>query len=273
MAQAGIPAWGGCHWQQLPPVLPVGSRRRLPARPESVLVCLFPYFVPGVPRGNLARYAALPDYHAVAGRMLSRAAGLLAGQFGGAAFVPFVDASPLREVAAAGAAGLGERGLGGQLLTRQWGPYVFVGELVSDLPLAQMGVAPLPPQQGLCTGCGACLAACPTGALGREGVDLGRCRSHISQKKGQLTAWEAGQLAAGGLAWGCDCCTDACPLARQAQPTPIRAFWEDVQPWLTEENLPRLLQNRAFAWRGEGVLRRNLQLLGQGGGASPGCAR
>jgi len=170
-----------------------------------------------------------------------------------------VDASPIREVEGAYLAGLGRRGKNGQLFHEKYGSYCFIGEIVTDLVIK----GDLP-EQGDCPGCGRCLAACPTGALKEGGVEKDRCRSHITQKKGELTDWEADQIALGGMAWGCDICTQACPLNAHPAITPIGAFHQKLLPVLTGENLPEALDDHALNYRGEKVLRRNLQILARG---------
>lgn len=254
-AARGIPLVGVCAFAGLP-ILPVGSRRRIPPGAQSCIVALFPYRVPEPPRYNLSRYAWIPDYHLVAGEMLGEVCSELQSLYPGERFVPFVDASPIGEVSAAVAAGLGVLGDNGQLITPRYGSYVFIGEILTTLSLP-----PDQPMGGECLHCGRCAAVCPGGCIGPQGIDIARCRSHLSQKKGALAPEEEEALRQGGLAWGCDLCLQACPMNQGAAYTPIPAFLQDVQPVLTEENLPVLLRNRAFAWRGEAVLRRNLRLL------------
>ncbi|MEG1849046.1 MAG: DUF1730 domain-containing protein, partial [Oscillospiraceae bacterium] len=94
-----------------------------------------------------------------------------------------------------------------------------------------------------------------------RGVDSARCRSAITQKKGVLCEAERREIAAGGLAWGCDLCTLACPHNQTDGMRRSDLFSCDVAAVLTEDNLDRLLQNRAFAWRGRAVLERNLSIL------------
>lgn len=259
VALTDIPAAGVCRFDAVPVVPGVRSASRLPSAAKSVIVCLFPYYTGGFPRRNLSLYAVIPDYHAVAGRMLSKACGLLSKRFPGEAFIPFVDASPLDEVTAAERAGLGRRGKNGQLLHPEYGSFVFIGEIVTTLELEPTDTE----QDPLCTGCGACLAACPTGALGEKGFQRELCRSHLTQKKGMLTDWERREIAAGGLVWGCDLCTLACPYNRRPVMTPIGAFLAGTEPIVTTENLRRLLENRAFAYRGRAVLQRNLNILSE----------
>ena len=98
--------------------------------------------------------------------------------------------------------------------------------------------------------------------LRRESASVGGARVEISYVDPR---WDIGAaerlIRRGGLAWGCDRYLLACPKNRGVKRTQIEAFQSDVEPMLTAENLDRLLQNRAFAWRGRAVLERNLALL------------
>lgn len=232
------------------------AAKRLPAAARSVIVFLFPYFTGEFPGRNVARYAVPPDYHRVAGGILAACAERLAAACPGEEFVPFVDSSPIREVAAAVRAGLGVRGLHGLLIHREFGSRVFIGTIVTTLELLFPPVG-----EGSCLRCGNCLAACPTGALaaGRP-LDRTLCRSHITQKKGGLTAWEEQQVREGGLVWGCDLCTDACPMTTGAL-SPIAAFYEEPLPALTPQTPDAALGGRAYGYRGRAVLERNLRIL------------
>ncbi len=256
LKESGIPIVGACRFSgEL--ILPnVRSVSRLPHEPKTLLVGLFPYYTGKHEGRNLSLYSVIPDYHDVAGQMLQTACENLKAAFSHGEFVPFADASPISEVTAALRAGLGVRGRNGQLITEQFGSMVFIGEIVTDV---EFDIADFPEKS--CENCGKCIRACPTGALSQSGFDKSRCRSHFSQKKGKLTEWEAEQLISGGLAWGCDICTLSCPHNAAPAVTPIERFRSDVVFTADEENLERLMQNRAFAWRGIKVIQRNLSLL------------
>ena len=131
-----------------------------------------------------------------------------------------------------------------------------MAEIVTTLPLPQTG-----PREGSCGSCRRCLDRCPTGALTAAGLDKSRCRSYITQKKGELTPEEVRQIRLGGLAWGCDICTDACPRNARPAVTTIPRLGQDLTPVLTPDNLPALIGRKSYGWRGEGVLRRNLAIL------------
>jgi epoxyqueuosine reductase QueG len=245
-----------CAYKDILPLLPSRSAARLPQNPRSVIVCLFPYYVGELPGRNVAYYAAVDDYHHIAGAILSQAVTALEQAYPGHAFIPFVDASPLREVAAARLAGLGDVGRNGLLIHPRYGSFVFIGAIAADIE-----IPPWRKPGGSCQNCGACLRACPTGALTASGFDDSRCRSRITQKTGNLTPWEEEQIRAGGFVWGCDCCLEACPHTRKLPPTPIQAFHRGIAPVLTLENLEALYPAKPYNYRCKGILRRNLAII------------
>ncbi|WP_306576432.1 epoxyqueuosine reductase [Anaerotruncus massiliensis (ex Togo et al. 2019)] len=257
MESHGMDQWGVCRFEDALPLLEVRAKRRLPERAKSIIVILFGYYIGEYPNRNISRYALMDDYHTVIRATLEELAKELQNMYNGDVFIPFVDSSPVAEVRAASLAGLGDIGMNGQLLNETYGSYCFIGEIVTtaDFPAAGRKANPL------CTHCGRCAAACPTGALSQEGFNREKCRSHITQKKGELTEWEREQIRAGGFVWGCDRCTDACPVNRNARRSPVAAFQRDIAPVVGEDNLGKLCESKAYGWRGETVLRRNLRIL------------
>lgn len=281
-----IPVFGVCDFS--PSLLGVPCRSRtLPNGAKSVIVCLFPYYVGRFSYRNISRYAMLPDYHEVAAGALNGLANALYERFPGEEFLPLSDISPLREVAAGVLAGLGVRGINGQLINKTYGSYVFIGEVVSTWRFP-----PSSPEKGGCLACGACIAACPAGALSKEGSHIysseflkqcekstktpfnaglsgkcdgffqERCLSFLTQRK-KLLPHQAEAVAAGKMVWGCDRCTDVCPMNRSAAYTPLAQFYRDIVPVITEQNLGGVFPGRAFSYKGEGVIKRNLELIGK----------
>lgn len=225
------------------------------------LICAaFPYFS-GAAEGNLSLYARGQDYHTVVKHRLERAAEWLRQTYGCSA-IPMADVSPFPEVWAAACAGLGKLGQNGLLLTEEYGSFVFIGLLLTDLPL-EGGGAPVP-----CVGCGACLRACPGGALQENGrVEEAACLSALTQQRGALTEQQAEAVAKHGLIWGCDACQLACPENKRARETALEEFREDLLCSLKEEDVAmgdrafrKRYAGRAFTWRGVQPLRRNLEL-------------
>lgn len=247
--EAGAVSFSGCL-----PLLPCQAAKRLPAGAKTVIVCIFPYLVPDEKR-NISRYAAVQDYHRAAGGMLGRACEALRAAFP-FQFEPFVDNSPIREVDAALRAGLGVLGKNGLLIHPKYGSWVFLGCIVTDMPLSFSEA-----EKRACIGCGACVRACPAGCIGEKGIDGIRCLSAVTQKKGELTPEEILLVKKGGLLWGCDICQEVCPMNRMAAETPLDVFRTDRKGLLGREDLTRAVRLRAYGFRGPGPLRRNYEIL------------
>lgn len=259
MRRQGIPLWGSARLADCGPALPCRGAALLSQRHKSVLCCVFPYGVGEIPQRNLSRYACVPDYHRVAGGMLRGAAEALSAALPGHDFLAFVDSSPVREVRAAALAGLGCRGKNGLLITPEYGSYVFIGEIVTDLALEN--AVDTPPS---CIACGACIRRCPTGAIrAAGGMDRQRCLSEITQKRGVLTGEEEELIARSGILWGCDRCQEVCPMNKDAKHTPIAAFYQDTVASIDSSVTGSQVRGRAFGFRGAGVLKRNARILEQ----------
>ena len=233
------------------PLLPCRAAARLPEGATSVIVVLFPYAVSSDAPRNLSRYACVPDYHMAAGKVLSDFSMALRARFSDERFEPFMDNSPLPEVACAVAAGLGVRGDHGLLISDRYGSYVFIGCIVTTM------VLPLDEQYRECVHCGACTAACAGGCLPSAGRDT--CVSALTQKKGELTNEQISAVLKSGLLWGCDTCQEICPMnvGKEIAPHPCFSWYE---PWMSEASLDDLT-DKAYGWRGKAVLQRNLELF------------
>ena len=249
--------FGFCSIENGQPYLNCRALSRIPQDARSVIVLLFPYYTGEYPQRNISRYAMVPDYHLVAGEYLKKLCALFKEQYPDYQFEAFVDNSPLREVACGQAAGLGVIGDNGLLIHPAFGSYLFLGEIVTDLLLEPNGTI-----GKHCLHCGACRNACPQGALQENGsVELSLCRSHITQKKGELSKFEQQEIQKGGLIWGCDICNDVCPMNKNPQITPIPEFLASVTPVMAESLILELLDGRPFNYRGKKTILRNLSLL------------
>lgn len=278
-ALGGISAAGVCELCQLMPALDEAKLARidrLVPGAASVFVVLFPYFAGDTP-GNLSLYARGRDYHAVIRDTLAPFAVRLTAETGCRA-VPLADDSPLPEVRAARLAGVGQIGENGLIFDPDYGSWVFIGTILTDLPFSPAPAvhrrrAPTPPPEPSdrvlrCNHCGACRRVCPLGALDKEGcVDEQRCLSALTQQGGELSAEAADAVRRHPLIWGCDLCQRICPLNRHVPETDNPAFRDDLIASLSAAELDGLTRrqfaeaypDRAFTWRGPAPLRRNLK--------------
>ncbi len=226
--------------------------------PKSAIVYLIPYFA-GFTK-NLSVYAASVDYHSVI-REISEALTSIIEADGKYKALGFGDHSPIDERSAALIGGLGILGDNGLLINEEYGSFVFIGDVITDVPPDELDCdAPLEIKR--CEGCGACRTACPTGILCGKGD---KCLSAITQKKGELDDGEIALMKQHSTVWGCDICSLSCPHNKSPRLTPIPHFYNDRIEFLTKETLDAMSDdefgNRAFSWRGRAVLERNLNLL------------
>lgn len=232
-------------------LLPCAAQKRLPDNAKSILLCVFPYRFPETTDRTLSYYACVPDYHKAAGAVLDALAAALQAAYPAFSFVPFIDNSPIPEVYAAAKAGLGVVGKHSLLIHPVFGSYVFIGEIVTDMPLQSAGG-----EVRGCMDCGACCDACYGGCLPTD--DRNNCVSAVSQKKGELSAHEQALLKQSGLVWGCDRCQEVCPHNADAVIAPHPCF-DSFTPHFIEND--PAFSTRAYAWRGEAVIRRNIEIL------------
>ncbi len=226
--------------------------------PSSVILFLLPYFTGDTE--NLSCYAASLDYHLGIRDIGGRLTAGLRALFPDAHFSVFGDHSPIDERHAALAAGLGVLGDNGLLINEKYGSYVFIAEILTDLPLSRLGDAETK-EIALCPHCGACRTHCPTGILSGKSE---KCLSAITQKKGDLTEDEIALIKRYGTVWGCDECQCHCPYNENPIITPIPFFHRERIGKLDRETLDALdeeaFSRRAFAWRGRKTVERNVAL-------------
>ncbi len=227
---------------------------------KSVIVCLFPYFV-NFQKGNISRYSVATDYHKITKVYLEK----LSKNAGLSEFEIYADISPFDERQLAVDAGLGIIGKNGLLINKKYGSYVFIGLIILNKLMLESDT----PLDNKCVECGKCIKACPGKALTESGFNIKKCLSEITQKKGELTESEKMLIIKTGMVWGCDACSEACPMNKDVPETPIPEFKENIITSLKLKDIENLsnkefLQkypDRAFTWRGKKVLLRNFGVL------------
>ncbi|HXQ52911.1 MAG TPA: tRNA epoxyqueuosine(34) reductase QueG [Stellaceae bacterium] len=162
-------------------------------------------------RGNISVYARGRDYHDLVKSRLKRLAGFIAGRWPGALKL-FVDTAPVMEKPLAARAGLGWQGKHTNLVSRDFGSWLFLGEIYLSLELP-----PDEAHEDRCGTCRNCLDACPTAAFPAPyRLDARRCISYLTiEHKGHIEA-ELRPLI-GNRIYGCDDCLAVCPWNKFAQ--------------------------------------------------------
>ncbi len=229
--------------------------------PRSVILFLLPYYAGETV--NISRYAAARDYHIAVRKYTSEIISFLKERYPDSRSAGFGDHSPIDERHAALISSLGILGDNGLLINERYGSYVFIADVITDIPAELLGESKLA-EIKKCPSCGLCREACPTGILRTYEGD---CLSAVTQRKGALSEAEAELMRKYNTAWGCDLCQSVCPYNRTPEITPLEFFKEDRITELTSERLSEMsderFAERAFAWRGRAVVERNLGLLGK----------
>ena len=169
-------------------------------------------------RGAISVYAQNDDYHDVIKKRLKALARRIAGRFDAEVKV-FVDTAPLMEKPLAERAGLGWQGKHTNLVSRDFGSWLFLGTILTTLDLPAD-----PPETDHCGSCRACLDICPTDAFPAPGrIDARRCISYLTiEHKGPVPR-DLRPLM-GNRIYGCDDCLAVCPWNKFARRTEEPAF-------------------------------------------------
>jgi epoxyqueuosine reductase len=234
----------------------------------AVISAALPYGS-GATSAGLWRHAAAHarglDYHLTMRSRLALLAAEIASRFPGTRYRLFADTAPVSERTWAVTAGVGSLGANGALFVPGVGPRVVLGEIVvAAAPRPDAPVAPVDPEP--CRGCGACVAACPTGAL-REGgvVDCRSCLSYhtIENTRRELPLEIQREVR---LVFGCDACTVACPRANaidercalEPPPRPPRDGVDLAQiAGMSDVALAPLIEGTCLERTGAAAIRRN----------------
>ena len=162
-------------------------------------------------RGAISVYAQGDDYHDLIKKRLKVLARWLVSTSGGEVKV-FVDTAAVMEKPLAHAAGLGWQGKHTNLVSREFGSWLFLGAIFSELDLPRDDT-----EQDHCGTCQACLDICPTAAFPAPyKLDARRCISYLTiENKGPIP--REFRKAIGNRIYGCDDCLAVCPWNKFAQ--------------------------------------------------------
>lgn len=182
-------------------------------------------------RGTISVYARNRDYHDIVKGKLKHLAQFIVGRFGAGVKV-FVDTAPVMEKPLGQRAGLGWQGKHTNLVSREHGSWLFLGEIFTTLP-----IPPEPPHQDRCGSCTRCLTICPTDAFAAPyRLDARRCVSYLTIEHKGAIPHDLRPLM-GNRIYGCDDCLAVCPWNRFAQASAhagLRARADLMAPALAE---------------------------------------
>lgn len=229
----------------------------LHSRGKTIISIAFPYLFDK--ENNKGAYFSLytrgRDYHNIVSEYLRKICSFIESLGGSSEY--FVDSNALPERYIAFLSGIGFIGKNNMLITKKYGSYVFLGEIITDLEIE----SDRPIENG-CGGCSLCTKACPAAVLGGSG-DYSSCLSYITQKK-HISDEE--MLKFKGRLFGCDTCQNVCPYNSQAGTsklldfTPFDFMKSANLEEISEINSSIFREKYALSscgWRGKNVLQRN----------------
>lgn len=217
-------------------------------------------------RGQFARASWGVDYHHILKDRLTKLIHFIEGSAESKKeaenwrFAPQVDTGELVDVAVAQRAGLGFIGRNGLLITEEYGSFVYLGEIITNIQFE-----PDEPKPFGCGDCTRCITHCPTGALLGDGrMDAQKCLSYQTQTKKMMPRKYRKQIH--NVIYGCDICQLVCPYNQGKD----FHFHQEMAPAMDEVR-PKLapmlsMSNKEFKekfghlagfWRGKKPLQRN----------------
>lgn len=215
---------GEMAWLEREPEKRVDPRLIFPEARSVISVAVnyyTPYEHPNDGRkGKISRYAWGDDYHDVVKGKLRALLDWISRENPDAVGKICVDTAPVMEKAWAARAGLGWLGKHSNIITKEYGSWIFLGEILLNIELEYD--EPIADHCGSCT---ACIEACPTDAIIEPFVvDSNKCISYatIELRSDELPMEISGNL--NGWVYGCDICQDVCPWNRFEKPTDEMRF-------------------------------------------------
>jgi epoxyqueuosine reductase len=198
------------HWPEVRSVLVLGANYGPSEDPLAILA--------RPDRGAISVYAQGQDYHVLLKKRARALGEHLARAYGCFARL-HVDTGPVLEKPLAAQAGLGWQGKHTNLVSREFGSWLFLAELFTDLDLP-----PDAPEVDHCGSCRNCLDICPTSAfIAPYQLDARRCVSYLTiEHKGHIPL--EFRRAIGNRIYGCDDCLAVCPWNKFAQASSEMAF-------------------------------------------------
>ena len=214
----------------------------------------------GERRGIFCRASWGVDYHTAVRERLQLIEAWLQERVPNVKVKSMVDTGELVDRAVAERAGIGWSGKNCSIITPEFGSYVYLGEIMTNIPFA-----PDTPIEDECGDCNLCIDVCPTGAIVAPGqLNSQRCIAFLTQTKGFLPDEFRGKI--GNRLYGCDTCQTVCPknkgklnwIHEEFKPDPEIAK-PLLQPLLSISNkeFKSKFGHVSGSWRGKKPIQRN----------------
>ncbi len=226
----------------------VAYPRRLPQEPQKT----------AFKRGKISPNSWGLDYHYVMQDKLERLAHGIEELTANFEYKGMVDTGALVDTAVARRAGIGFIGKNGLVISKEYGSYMFLGELITNLE-----IEPDSPVDYDCGDCNRCVEACPTSCLLGDGtMNARRCLSFQTQDKGMMGVEFRKKIKT--VIYGCDICQICCPYNKGIDSPPVvdidaELAYPELIPFIELSN--KQFQEKfgliAGSWRGKNILQRN----------------
>lgn len=214
----------------------------------------------GERRGIFCRASWGTDYHVILRDRLKKLEEFIKSKVPDAKMKSMVDTGELVDRGVAERAGIGWSGKNCSIITPEFGSYVYLGEMITNIPFE-----PDEPMEDQCGSCTKCIDVCPTGALVAGGqLNAQRCIAYLTQTKGFLP--DEFRKKIGNRLYGCDTCQTVCPknkgkdfhFHKEMEPDPEIAK-PLLKPLLTISNkeFKEKFGHVSGAWRGKKPIQRN----------------
>jgi len=213
---------------------------------------------------KFSNYAWGDDYHEILKAGLYKLLDWLKGKVPGVKGVVCADTSPVMDKIWAQRACLGWQGKHTNLITRDYGSWIFLGELILDIELNYDA----PFAADLCGSCTTCIDACPTNALGEYEIYADKCISYLTIEHRDQLPYDRSKFY--NWIYGCDICQEVCPWNQKfSQITDMKYFYprKEIIAWrnenwqaLDEEGFRKLFKGSAVKRTKFSGLSRNIKL-------------
>jgi epoxyqueuosine reductase len=215
---------------------------------QSIICVAINYYTPqqrpvGDQYAKISRYGWGRDYHRVLHKKLKALTLWLHSQQEDIEARYYADTGPIQDKVWAERAGIGWIAKNSNVITREYGSWVFLGEILTNLELT-----PDRPHLPYCGTCTRCIQACPTQAITQPFVvDANRCIAyHTIENRSEHIPEDIAVNLQGWVA-GCDICQDVCPWnQRFAQATDTAEF--QPYPWNINPEMEAIAQLTDQEW-------------------------